>query len=322
MLNSGMIQPSHSPFSSPVLLVKKKDNTWRFCVDFRALNAITVSDRFPMPVIDELLDELGGASRFSKLDLRQGFHQIRMEPADIPKTAFLTHHGHYEFKVMPFGLCNAPSTFQATMNDLFTPFLRKFVTVFFDDILIYSGSLSDHITHLEQVFMKLQEGEFFLKGSKCLLCQRQLEYLGHIVSPKGVEPDQSKIQSILDWPVPSSVRALRGFLGLTGSYRFFIKGYASIASPLTDLLKKGHFVWTLEAQLAFDKLTEAPVLVLPDFSLPFTLETDASGVAMGVVLIQKGHPIAFFSKLFCPWLLRSSTYVRKLHAITTAVKKW
>jgi hypothetical protein len=168
MLSTNLIQPSRGSFSSPVLLVKKKDGSWRFCVDYRALNSITLRDRFSMPTIDEVLDELEGASWFSKLDLRQGFHQIRMHSEDIPKTAFRTHQGHYEFRVMPFGLCNAPSTFQSTMNELFRPYLRKFVIVFFDDILVYSPTLTDHINHLDQVFHKLVSEEFFLKFSKCL----------------------------------------------------------------------------------------------------------------------------------------------------------
>jgi hypothetical protein len=326
MLSSHLIQHSQSPFSSPVLLVKKKDGGWRFCVDYRALNSITVRDHFPMPTIDELLDELGSATWFSKLDLRQGFHQIRMHPDDIPKTAFRTHQGHYEFRVMPFGLCNAPSTFQAAMNNLLQPFLRKFVTVFFDDILVYSFSLEDHLQHLEYVFTTLLKGGYFLKQSKCLLAQRQLEYLGHVVSASGVCPEPSKIQAMVDWPLPTNITALRGFLGLTGFYRKFIQGYASIAAPLNSLLRKDSFVWNPEATIAFNALklamTTAPTLALPKFTKPFVLETDASGVAMGAVLMQDSHPIAFFSKPFCPRLQKASTYVRELHAITTAVKKW
>ncbi|MCI18340.1 hypothetical protein A2U01_0039494, partial [Trifolium medium] len=187
---------------------KKKDDTWRFCVDYRALNAITVKDRFPIPTIDELLDELGGATWFSKLDLLQGYHQILMNEKDVDKTAFRTHHGHYEFRVMPFGLCNAPSSFQATMNTIFQPFLRKFIIVFFDDILMYSATYADHLVHLDRTLQVLQEGEFFLKQSKCLFAQRQIEYLGHIVSEHGVEPVQAKIQDIQQWHVPHSIKAL------------------------------------------------------------------------------------------------------------------
>ncbi|RZB46923.1 Leucine aminopeptidase 1 isoform B [Glycine soja] len=326
MLQQGLIQPSTSLFSSPVLLVQKPDGTCRFCVDYRALNVVTVKDRFPIPIIDELLDELGGATCFSKLDLLQGYHQIRMNEADVPKTAFRTHHGHYEFRVMPFGLCNAPSSFQTTMNMIFRPYLRHFIIVFFDDILIYSTSLEDHLLHLQTAFQILLDNQFALKLSKCFFAQPQVEYLGHLVLGRGVEPVASKVTAIHQWPTPRSTRAVRSFLGLAGFYRRFIRGYATIAAPLVAVTTVEPFKWTTQAQMAIEQLKQAlasaPVLALPKFELPFTVETDASRVGMGAILSQQGHPIAFFSKPFSQKLLWSSTYVRELCAITTAVKKW
>lgn len=243
-----------------------------------------------MPTIDELLDDLGHASCFSKLDLRQGFHQIRMADSDIHKAAFRTHQGHYEFRVMPFGLCNAPSTFQAAMNDTLRPFLRKFVAFFFDEILVFSPDLATHVTHLDTVLATLSARKFLLRHSKCEFAKSQLNYLGHVISAQGVAPDPAKIQAMLAWPVPTSPTALRGFLGLTGFYRKFIKGYATVASPLTALLRKDNFQWSQAADLAFQTLknlmTQAPVLSTPDFSIPFTLETDASASAIGAVLLQ------------------------------------
>jgi len=236
MLASGEIQPSTSAFSSLVLLVKKKDNTWWFCVDYRALNAITIPDNFPIPTIDELLDELGAVIWFSKLDLLQGYHQIRMKSEDIHKTAFRTHDGHFEFRVLLFGLSNAPATFQATMNALFRPHLRKFIIVFFDDILIYSTMWEDHLLHLQITFELLSANQFYLKLSKCSFALQQVEYLGHVVSARSVGPNTAKIKVMLQWPPPTSVWTLKGFLGLTGFYCKFIRGYASLAGPLTDLL--------------------------------------------------------------------------------------
>lgn len=244
MLDQGIIRPSHNPYSSPVLLVKKKDGTFRFCVDYQALNSIIVKDKFPIPTSDELFDELGKARFFTKLDLRARYHQIRVHEKDIYKTTFRTHEGHYEFLVMPFGLTNVPSTFQAIMNSTLSKYLRKFVVVFFDDILIYSMEEDEHLSHLATVLGCLLKNEFYVKLSKCQFCKRNIEYLGHIIEDGKIQADAKKIEAMVQWPIPKTLKQLRGFMGLTGYYRRFIKGYADIATPLTNLLKKDAFEWT------------------------------------------------------------------------------
>lgn len=287
MLSQGIIQKSSSAFSSPILLVKKKDGTYRFCVDFRHLNALTAKSKFPVPVFEQLMDELANASWFTNLDLRAGFHQILVQLGEEHKIAFQTHLGQYEFKVMVFGLTGALGSFQGAMNTTLAPGLRRFVIVLFDDILIYS----------------------------------------HIISGEGLATDPAKVQAIQDWPTPTSVRALRGFLGLARYYRKFVRNFGILAKPLNELLKKDAvFMWTTVHDTAFQSLksalSAAPVLALPDFSVPFEVETDASGSGIGAVLQQRGHPLAYISKALGPRNQGLSVYEKEYLAILMAVDTW
>jgi len=327
MLHQGLIQHSSSAFASPVLLVKKKDNSWRFCVDYRQLNAITVKSKYPVPIIEELLDELSGASYFTTLDLQAGFHQIRMKEGDEYKTAFQTHFGQFEFRVMSFGLTGAPGTFQGAMNTTVKSCLRQFVLVFFDDILIYSRTWEEHLSHLRTVFELLSKDRWTLKLSKCSFAQTHISYLGHTISSQGVGTDPAKLTAIANWPQPVSVKELRSFLGLAGYYRRFVRHFGLISKPLTTLLKKHTlFIWTPEHTAAFqalkDALCSSPVLALPNFSKPFTIETDASDSGVGAVLMQDGHPLAFFSKALGPRTRGLSTYEKEYMAILLAVQQW
>lgn len=331
LLERGFIRPSTSPFGAPILFVTKKDGGWRLCVDYRALNKITIRNQHPLPRIDEMFEQLHGSKFFSKLDLASGYHQIRMHEDSIEKTAFKTRYGHYEFTVMPFGLTNAPATFQHVMNTVLAPYLDRFVLVYLDDILIYSKSYEEHLEHLRKVLLALRENKFYCKRSKCLFCTQEVEYLGHLLTPDGVLVDPKKVAAILDWPTPTNVSQLRGFLGLVQYYDSFVDHFAEVAFPLTELLKKDvPWVWEELQNQAFLEIkrlvSSPPCLLMPDLNKPFVVHVDASGFALGAVLQQdhgKGlQPIAFESRKLQPPERNLAPYDRELLALVHALLKW
>jgi len=306
MLKNKLIQPSESPWASPVVLVRKKNGKLRFCVDYRKLNSVTRRDCYPLPRIDELLDMFGKAKYFTTLDLASGYWQVAMTPEDQQKTAFITSQGLYEFTVMPFGLTNAPATFQRLMNKVFREEIGKYVAVYLDDIIIYSTTFEEHLTHLKNVLQQLRKAGLKLGRDKCEFGKLELAFLGHIVNGQGIAPDPSKIEKIRDFPIPSNITELRGFLGLASYYRRFIQNFSTIAAPLHLLLKKETpYTWTEIQQQAFEYLKQclitAPILIYPDFSKRFLLFTDGSYVGLGAVLTQlddqqKEHVVAYASR--------------------------
>lgn len=252
LLAKGMIRESMSPCAVPALLVPKKDGFWRMCVDSRAVNKITIKYRFPIPRLDDLFDQLYGAIIFSKIDLRSGYHQIRVRAGDEWKTAFKTRDGLYEWMVMPFGLSNAPSTFMRLMNHIFKPFIGKFVVVYFDDILIYSKNETQHLEHLRQVLELLREQKLYANLKKCHFLTNSLIFLGYVVSAEGIKMDPSKVEAIISWPIPTSLFEIRSFHGLASFYRRFIKDFSTIIAPITECLKEGKFKWTQAAEKSFE----------------------------------------------------------------------
>ncbi|GJR43974.1 retrotransposon protein, putative, ty3-gypsy subclass [Tanacetum coccineum] len=297
----GFIRPSSSPWGAPVLFVKKKDGSFRMCIDYRELNKLTVKNRYPLPRIDDLFDQLQGSRVYSKIDLRSGYHQLRVREEDISKTAFRTRYGHYEFQVMPFGLTNAPAVFMDLMNRVCKPYLDRFVIVFIDDILIYSKSRKEHEGHLKLILNLLKKEELYAKFSKCEFWLSKVQFLGHVIDSEGIHVDPAKIEAIKDWASPKTPTEIRQFLGLAGYYRRFIEGFSKIARPMTKLTQKSvKFEWGEKAEAAFQllkqKLCSAPILALPEGSENFVVYCDASHKGLGAVLMQREKVIAYASR--------------------------
>lgn len=327
LVDKGFIRPSFSPWGAPVLFVKKKDGSMRLCIDYRELNKLTVKNRYPLPRIDDLFDQLQGSCFFSKIDLRSGYHQLRVQEDDIPKTAFRTRYGHYEFLVMPFGLTNAPAAFMDLMNRICRPYLDKFVIVFIDDILIYSHSREDHEEHLRLVLDLLRKEQLYAKSSKCEFWLTKVQFLGHVISAKGIHVDPAKIEAVKSWNSPKTPSEIRSFLGLAGYYRRFIENFSKIASPMTKLTQKNEpFVWSSEQEDAFQllkqRLCDAPILSLPVGTENFVVYCDASHKGLGCVLMQNGKVIAYASRQLKVHEQNYTTHDLELGAVVFALKIW
>jgi len=333
LLQKGLIEPSTSPFGAPVLFAPKKDGTWRMCIDYRALNKITIKNRYPLPRVDDLLDKLQGAKVFSSLDLLSGYHQLRLLPEECERTAFKTPEGLYQYKVVPFGLTNAPSVFMSQMNQTLKGLPN--VVVYLDDVLIYSKDEVEHLQHLQSVLQRLKDRQFYVKLSKCDFFKEAVTFLGHTVTSQGIKPDPKKISVVQDWPTPATVHDVRAFLGMAQYFKRFLENLSKTAAPLSDLLKcsvskaKSKTTpvhWTPQCTVAFEKLKQmlisAPCLALPDFTKPFTVITDASLVACGAILVQDGHPVAFESKKFSQAEQNYHTTDQELLAVIHALKAW
>jgi hypothetical protein len=298
LLDRGFIRPSVSPWGAPVLFVKKKDGTMRLCVDYRELNRVTIKNKYPLPRIDDLFDQLKEAKVFSKIDLRSGYHQLKVKEEDVQMTAIQTRYGHYELRVMPFGVTNAPSIFMDLMNCVFHMYLDLFVVVFIDDILIYSTNHQEHGEHLKTVLNVLRKKQLFAKLKKCEFWMEKVSFLGHVISKDGIVVDPSKVEAVVNWERPTNVHEIRSFLGLAGNYRRFIESFSNLFGPLTALTKKNaHFQWNDKCEASYQELKKrlvtAPVLVLPRESEKFVVFSDASLKGLGCVLMQQDRVIAY-----------------------------
>jgi hypothetical protein len=297
------------------------------CVDYRPLNEVTIKNKYPLPRIDILFDQLTGARVFSKIDLRLGYHQIRIRPEDIPKTAFTTRYGLFEYLVMSFGLTNSLVHFTYLMNSVFMPKLDKFVVVFIDDILIYSKDEEEHAKHMRIVLTRLREHQLYAKFSKCAFWLEEIQFLGHVLSSKGIAVDPSKVKYILEWNSPTIVHQVRSFLGLAGYYRRFIPDFSKIVKPVTGLLKNDtKFDWSSKCNEAFEQLkvllTTAPVLAQPEIEKSFDVYCDASGSGLGCVLMQEGRVIAYVSRQLRWHEEHYPTHDLELAIVVHALKIW
>ncbi|KAL0173798.1 hypothetical protein M9458_029766, partial [Cirrhinus mrigala] len=326
-LAKGFIRPSTSPASAGFFFVKKKDGGLRPCIDYRALNELTIKYRYPLPLVPSALEQLRSAKIFTKLDLRSAYNLIRIRSGDEWKTAFSTTSGHYEYLVMPFGLANSPSCFQAFVNEVFRDMLNRWVIVYIDDILIYSSSYSEHVTHVRAVLQRLISHQLYAKEEKCEFHLDKVSFLGYIISPEGVAMDERKVNAVLNWPRPTTLKELQRFLGFSNFYRHFIRNFSSVAAPLTAMVKRGasRLTWSQSALQAFDELrrrfTTAPVLHHPDPDSPFVVEVDASSTG------RQGEPAkmflcAFFSHKLSPAEKNYDVGNRELLAIKLALEEW
>ena len=331
MLKRGIIQHSYSPWASPIVMVKKKDNTYRFCIDYRALNAVTVKDSHPIPRQDDTIDALSSSTFFSVIDLSAGYWQVPLDPNSKEKTAFTTGTGLYEFNVMPFGLVNAPMTFQRLMERVLQGLHWSTCLVYLDDCIILGQDFTSHLANLKEVLQRVREAGLKLKPSKCQLFKKQFTYLGHVISSAGVLPDPSNISKVAALSRPRTATQVRSFLGLASFYRRFIPAFSKVAAPLTNLTqKRAQFVWTDECESAFNALKQAlvqpPILAYPDFSAKFLLATDASQDAIGAVLSQihegKERVVAYYSQKLTSTQQKWSTYDRELWAIVASVRHY
>ena len=325
--HKGFIRPSSSNWGSPVVFVKKSDGSLRMCIDYRELNSVTIKNKYPLPRINDLFDQLNGAKVFSRLDLASGFHQMKVEETSVKYTAFNTRYGLYEFLVMPFGLTNAPSYFVDLMNRIFRDYLDKFVLIFIDDILIYSKTVEEHEKHLHMVLSRLREHHLKAKFSKCSFWEKEIKFLGHIITKEGIAVDPSKVLAIQTWRKPRSVTEVRSFMGMAGYYRRFIRDFAKKSTPLTQLTKKEQpFVWSEKCEEAFrqlkEDLTQAPVLKIPEANEDFVVYTDASGSGLGAVLMQDNQVVAYASRQLKPGEVKYATHDLELAAVVYALKLW